>query len=187
LSAACCSMLRIQFLMSVRTHRPSFSITWWKDGKRTGERLLVGNVVHQKNAHSTTVVGSGNGAEALLQEEHAGKTILTSGYYQKLIGMVQAMRVHPWVRDWQRRFEGVEVTCIGKIKGVPFKGRFDAMTDEPLVDAKKWPSDMMELRQASRHALSMGYIFQAAVYCLLSGRSEFVILAVEDKPPFDYP
>lgn len=35
-------------------------------GGRTVERSLVGDVVYEKNAHSTTVVGGGDGSEALL-------------------------------------------------------------------------------------------------------------------------
>ena len=64
------------------------------------------------------------------RELHAGKAILTPGMYAKLIGMVRQLRSHPRVREWTSRIEDVEVTCIGDICGVPWRG---ASTRSPTI------------------------------------------------------
>lgn len=117
------------------------------------------------------------------REQHDGKVILTAGMYANLSGMVKNLRRHPFVRQWVGRIEGTEVCAVGKVAGVEMKGRVDAQTLEPLVDLKKVRS--ADPRIFTRQVLTFGYHIQAWVYCQLFNRQQFVLIAVEDQPPYD--
>jgi len=116
-------------------------------------------------------------------DEHATKTILTPAQHEQLVGMVRSLRKHPFVREWQTKVEGVEVSAIGEFCGVPCKGRCDALTPSPLVDLKKVRSG--DIRSFTNDIVRYGYHMQAAMYRKLFNRDRFVLLTVEDKAPFD--
>ena len=115
--------------------------------------------------------------------DHAGKVILTAGMHENLVGMVRALREHPEVRRWQSKIESVEVAAIGEVHGVPMKGRTDALTADPLVDLKKVRS--ADLGMFTRQAISLGYDIQAYIYQQLFDRDRFMLICVEDTPPYD--
>lgn len=115
--------------------------------------------------------------------EHSRKIILTAGMYETMIGMVRSLRRHPFVREWIGRTVATEVACVGEIDGVPFKGRVDAFTDDPLVDLKGTRS--ADPRIFTRTAVDFCYYIQGWCYRKLFGRDRWVLLAVEDSPPYD--
>jgi hypothetical protein len=115
--------------------------------------------------------------------EHEGKIILTECMYQHLQGMVRSLRRHPEVRRWLSRIDGVEVSCAGELEGVPFKGRVDALSDDPIVDLKKVRSN--DPRMIRRQVYDLGYYLQGAIYTRLFKRDRFMLITVEDKPPYD--
>lgn len=115
--------------------------------------------------------------------EHASKIILTPAQHEQLIGMVRSLREHPFVREWQRQVEGVEVSAIGEYCGVLCKARCDALTPSPLVDLKKVRSG--DIRSFTNDIVKYGYHMQAAMYRRLFNRDRFVLLTVEDRAPFD--
>lgn len=117
------------------------------------------------------------------REDHADKVILTEGYYANLLGMVDAMRRHPFVQRWSDRIEAVEVSFVGEVDGLMCKGRIDALTDDPLVDIKKVAS--ADKRLVTNTVMNLGYHIQGALYRRLTGRDDFVILCVEGTAPFD--
>ncbi len=117
------------------------------------------------------------------KHDHAGKAILTPGYHEKLIGMVRSLRRHPEVKRWVGAIEEVEVSCRGLVDGMPFKGRIDALTPDPIIDLMKVNSG--DIRDMRRTAYSFGYHIQAAIYTELFKRGRFVLMTVEDSPPYD--
>ena len=165
------------------------------DGERIKEQtddMALGTALHcaflEPELMPQKVVCWDNGARrgkawAEFQDEHEGKTILTPDRYDSLCGMVRSMRKHPFVREWWVKTEAVEVSAVGEIEGVLMKGRADALTPEPLVDLKKVRST--HPAAITRTVLQFGYHIQAPIYNRLFGRSRFVLLCVEDKPPYD--
>lgn len=117
------------------------------------------------------------------RDEHASKAILTPAGYESLIGMVRSLRAHPFVRKWVGQIEDTEVSIAGEFGGVPFKARCDALTKEPMVDLKKVRST--DPATVTRTVLAFGYHIQAAIYRTMFNRSRFVLVCVEDEPPFD--
>lgn len=115
--------------------------------------------------------------------EHADKVILTEGYYDKLIGMVAKLRKHKQIREWQSRIEAVEVSAIGRVHGVLFKGRCDALTPDPLFDLKKVQST--DPRLVAKTVYGFGYHIQAATYRRLFNRERFILACVEGTAPYD--
>lgn len=115
--------------------------------------------------------------------ENTGRTILTEGRYENLIGMVRALRRHPFVREWASKIEHVECSVVGTVHGVTMKGRCDALTPEPLVDLKKVRS--ADPATFTKTVLGFGYDLQAFIYRTLFNRERFVLLAVEGLPPYD--
>lgn len=115
--------------------------------------------------------------------DHEDKVILTGGHYDKLVGMVKALRRHPFVREWSPRIEDVEVSIVGKVGPVLLKGRTDALTPDPLVDLKKVRS--ADVATITRTVMTFGYHIQASIYRRLYNRDRFVLLCQEDQPPYD--
>lgn len=116
-------------------------------------------------------------------ESNAGKLLLTVNQSEKLTGMIASLRRHPEVRRWLSKIEHVEVSAVGLVHGLRMKGRCDALTSEPLIDLKK-VSDGAQNR-ILRTVLDYGYHIQGWIYGQLFERERFLILTVEDEPPFD--
>lgn len=114
--------------------------------------------------------------------EHPGKIILTEAQRPSFEGMLKSLRKHKFVRDWVGRIQDVEVSAIGVIDGVEVKARCDALTDDPLVDLKKCQSNSEFLFRSNSY--KFGYHIQAYIYQRIFKRDRFVLLTVEDKPPY---
>lgn len=114
---------------------------------------------------------------------NAGRSLLTGGQHEKLIGMVRSLRRHPEVRRWLAKIESTEVSAVGLLDGLMVKGRTDALTADPLIDLKKVVSG--NKRTIGRTVYDFGYHIQAAVYTRLFKRSRFILMTVEDSPPYD--
>lgn len=118
------------------------------------------------------------------RQDHADKIILTDVMHAKLTGMVQAVRAHPYVRrSILPAIEAVEVSAVGTIEGHAVKGRADALMPGMVLDLKKMQS--ADHARVTSTVLNFGYHIQAAIYKRLFGRERFVLLVVEDSPPFD--
>ena len=115
--------------------------------------------------------------------EHDGKTILTEGFYARLVGMTRALRKHPVVRSLSSRITRTELSVVGDVFGTVCKGRIDGEGDGLLVDLKTCRS--AGTRQFTKSAMELGYHVQAAHYCALMPGREFVMVAVENLPPHD--
>ena len=118
------------------------------------------------------------------QEQHAGKIILTNGYYANLKGMLHSLRRHPEIQKWYARPGEVEVSQAAKINGVTVKGRVDKLTDDPIIDLKASGVDLDETRFAN-HVVKLGWHIQGAIYCRLFNRKRFILGVVEMTSPWD--
>lgn len=117
-------------------------------------------------------------------EAHAeGKIVLTDKMNEKLVGAVASLRKHKVVKEWMSKIEAVEVSARGEIDGVPFKGRVDAKTTDPLFDLKFVQS--CDLRTFTNAVITFGWYMQGAIYKRLLGRDRFILMAVEKEPPYD--
>lgn len=123
--------------------------------------------------------------------EHAARIILTENQDEKLTGMLASLKRHPEVKHWADRVSltyhqersWVEVSCVGMVNGLRMKGRCDALTSDPLIDLKK-------VADAGPHKVqwvveAYGYHIQASIYCRLFNRERFMMICVEDEPPYD--
>lgn len=115
--------------------------------------------------------------------DNADKAILTEGMFERCKVMVEALRSHPKVAEWLHRTEAVEVSCVGEIEGVPFKGRVDALTEDPIWDLKKTGST--DDRSLATTIYTFGYHIQAYIYMRLFKRERFCLAFVEDTPYHD--
>lgn len=161
--------------------------------------MLLGSALHcaflepelllDSVAHWDRVTDSGNAKPRKSKEwdefagQHKGKLILNTPMYDKLQGMLKSLRKHPFVREWIGKIEMVEVSGISEWCGVKIKGRCDAFTTDPLVDLKKCQSNDLYLFQSN--AFKYGYGIQRAVYRKVFNRDRFILLTIEDKPPYD--
>jgi hypothetical protein len=154
--------------------------------------MLLGSALHTVFLEPETIIdrvvrwdgGARRGKEwEAFKLANAGKIILTENGYASMVGMVRALRAAPEVKRWLGRIEAVEVSCVGTIDGVPMKARVDALTSEPIIDLKKVSDG--DPRVFMSTAYKYGYHIQAYVYSRLFGRKRFVMLTVEDEPPYD--
>jgi hypothetical protein len=117
------------------------------------------------------------------KDEHARRIILTESQDEKLEGMLASLRRHPVVRRWDADIEAVECSIVGMVNGLRMKGRCDALTPDPLIDLKKVADGVGY--KVQRAAEDFGYHIQAAIYCQLFKRERFMLICVEDEPPYD--
>lgn len=115
--------------------------------------------------------------------ENVGRYKLTLNMHERLIGMVRSLRAHPVVREWLGKIEATEMSGIGTIRDVPIKGRCDAVTPDPLVDLKKVSCG--DLHAITRTILDFGYHLQGYIYRRIFDRERFMLITVEDAPPYD--
>lgn len=165
------------------------------DGERVivpSDDMLLGSALHVAFLEPELVPervivwkdGTRRGADwEAFKADNAGKIILTEARYAQLCGMVPSMRKHPWVREIIGQIESTELSAIGTIRGVPFKGRCDALTSDIIIDIKKVRSG--DVRAFTNAVLSFGYHTQGHCYRKLFNRDRFVLLTVEDEAPFD--
>ncbi len=117
------------------------------------------------------------------REDNAKRIILTANQNTQLVGMVESLRRHPEVCRWVDKIQSVETSVIGDVHGLRMKGRCDAFTTEPMIDLKKVADG--DTGKFTRDAIKWGYHVQAFVYSELFGRSRFMLITVEDEPPYD--
>jgi len=115
--------------------------------------------------------------------DHGDKAILTPAQYASMNGMVAALRDNADIKSWLDKVEDTEVSCIGEVQGVKFKGRCDAMTTAPLWDLKK--ISKADDRTVDAAIYTYGYHIQGYIYEQLFGRDRFVLGFVEDSEPHD--
>lgn len=119
------------------------------------------------------------------KESHAEQIILTSGHFYNVCMMVGMLRKNPDIAMWRDTIEdgNVEVSATGIIEGVPFKGRVDALTSDPLFDLKSISS--IDRRTIDNTIYTYGYHIQAWCYLQLFDRRRFILGLVESTAPFD--
>jgi hypothetical protein len=116
------------------------------------------------------------------------KIILTKGQAAQLAGMMTAMRASAYIAEISKTLSDVEIVEIGTVAGLRCKGRVDALacslnTGDIIFDIKKVASaDPWKFQRA---IVDYAYDLQGAVYCELFEASQFVLIAVEEKPPHD--
>ena len=113
------------------------------------------------------------------------KIILTMDQYDRLNGMLGALRNNPLVQALTDTVE-VEVAKIGDVCGLKMKGRADALgvlSIPGIYDLKTVKS--ADPRKFLNAVIQFGYDVQAAVYCELFERDNFTLIAVESDPPHD--
>jgi hypothetical protein len=100
--------------------------------------------------------------------EHYDKYILTPVMHEKLVGMCKSLRQHLEVR---------------MVNGVRMKSRIDALTADPLIDLKKVADGDKGLFR--KNMFHFGYHIQGYIYTQLFERERFLLMTVEDFPPYD--
>lgn len=115
--------------------------------------------------------------------ENRDKAILTPNMFSKLQGMITALRKKAEIRSWISKVEEVEVSAVGVVGDILFKGRADALTDDPLCDLKMISKG--DDRTIAKRIYDFGYHIQAHIYKTLFGRERFCFAFVEEEPPHD--
>lgn len=116
-------------------------------------------------------------------DEHRDQIILTDTQFDKLTGMIAALRENAEVSRWMKRVEAVEVSAVGPVQGVRMKARADALTNDPLWDLKKISST--DDRTILSSIWDYGYDIQAHVYREIFKRDRFCLGFVEESAPHD--
>lgn len=160
--------------------------------KKVTDEMLLGSALHTailepEIALDRTVKWTGERRAGEAWNEfrvaHAGKTILTAAMYDKLQGMVRSLRRHPGAREWFAQVERTELSAVGLVNGVMMKGRSDGLTPDAVIDLKKVACGAE--RSMRKAVIEYGYDLQSYVYRRVFGRERFVLITVEDTPPYD--
>lgn len=168
-----------------------------RDGERVivpTDDMLLGSALHTcflepwDAANRIAVWPADNGPRkgkewAEFKAENSGRIMLTEAASLNLRGMVESLRRHKTVKEWLSRIEAVEVSARGELDGVQVKARCDALSQDPLIDLKKVRDASYEAMQ--RAVMNFGYDIQAAMYRRMFQRERFILVCVEDEPPYD--
>lgn len=148
---------------------------------------LDGNNVTGKGAPSTSkATDYYKKAVEQFQTENAGREIISRSAYDKALCMIEAVRSHKTADLWLRKGSR-EVTALGEICGVPFKGRIDILVDR-IVDLKA--TGDVSVMFFGRTSANFSYAEKLAGYRELVRQAtgetlQVNVIAVEDKPPWD--
>jgi len=118
----------------------------------------------------------------LFSEANSGKIIITDAQEYKLAGMLRSLRRCKLVTDLMNKVD-VELSAIGDFHGWLMKARCDALAKDVIVDLKKVRT--ADPRKFTYAAIDYGYHIQAAVYRKLFRRDRFILVCVEESPPYD--
>lgn len=118
----------------------------------------------------------------LFREANKGQIIITESQKYQLAGMVESLRQSKLV-SWMTSRVEVEVGVVGDFHGWLMKARCDAISSGAIVDLKKVRS--ADPRKFTYSIVEYGYHIQAAVYRRLFDRDRFILVCVEDQPPYD--
>lgn len=119
---------------------------------------------------------------ALFREENKDRIIITDSQEFQLAGMVESLRQNKLV-NWMTSRVEVEIGAVGHFGGWLMKARADAISSGAIVDLKKVRS--ADPRKFTYSCVDYGYHIQAAVYRKLFDRDRFILVCVEDHPPYD--
>jgi hypothetical protein len=125
-------------------------------------------------------------------EENKGKTILKAEEWQRVMGMTEALRNEPRIKDIlsEGKAEVPLFTCDPETK-VALKAKLDWVNGTTILDLKTFTQMRgKSIDQCVADALFYEkYIRQAVFYCMLSGwpewRGEFVFAFCESEEPFE--
>lgn len=130
----------------------------------------------------------------MMQQQEAGKTIISQNDIERAHSVVAEIRSHPTAADWLRGEYQVSIVWVDEETGMLCKGRPDILRPDRIVDLKItfdcYPAAFRKT------AGNQGYHIQAAMYHdgLLRARGEkipedwsvpFSIIAANDNQPFD--
>lgn len=115
--------------------------------------------------------------------ENSGRIILTRTAAEKLQGVVNALRANEQMQKWMNAVQQVEMSCIGSIQRLPFKGRCDALMPAVIADLKMIPST--DERAVDARIWEFGYHIQGWIYTKLFNRPRYALAFVESESPWD--
>ena len=115
--------------------------------------------------------------------ENGGRIILTRTAADNLAGMVKALRDDDQIQKWMKAVQQVEMSCVGSIQRLPFKGRCDALMPAVIADLKMIPS--VDERAVDERIWEFGYHIQGWIYTKLFNRPRYALAFVESDSPWD--
>ena len=120
----------------------------------------------------------------LFREANRDRIIITESQKYQLQGMVESLRKAEIVKalTMTDRIE-VELGAVGYFHNWLMKARCDAISTGAIIDLKKVRT--ADPRKFTYAAIEYGYHIQAAVYRRLFDRDRFILVCVEDQPPYD--
>ena len=126
-----------------------------------------------------TKVGKENWAN--FSRENEGKKILTSQDYDDILAMSSAFYSYEHSRAIIT--DDVEIFLEGEIQGLAFRGYADIIGSDYVADLKSCQDASPE--KFARDAYNMNYHLQAAIYCELTGKDRYYMIAVESSAPYN--
>ena len=118
---------------------------------------------------------------ANFSEENEGKEIITQQDWNDISEMAKAF--YDYEHSSYLISTDVEVLLEGEIKGLPFKGYADIVGMDYIADVKTCQDASPE--KFARDAYNLQYHLQAAIYCELTGKDRYYIIAVESSAPYN--
>lgn len=121
-------------------------------------------------------------------KQNSGREFVSREQYDTMLHAIEALRSH---KEASRLIDAcgsnVELTVLGEICGVQFKGRIDGLTPEAIVDLKTTAS--VEPSQFGRSFANLHYGLKLAIYRDLIRQSiadrDVVVIAQETSGDFD--
>lgn len=120
-------------------------------------------------------------------KDNAGREIITRQDYDRALAMIEAVRTKQKAVEWLREGQK-EITVLGRISDIDFKGRVDILTDSAIVDLKA-TGDVGQ-QKFGRVSANFRYAEKLAIYRELVRQAtgetlDVWVIAQEDGGDFD--
>lgn len=162
----------------------------YKKGKKTESTAMrFGTAVHMAvlepekfaGVYDVTDLRKNTKAYKLMIEENPDQTFMNNSDWRGINNIKDEVRKHNLANELIYGADRYEEEIKGDIKGVPFRGFIDAIGTNYLVDLKTTQNSSP--KEFQRSAYNFQYYLQAAIYCEITGLSDFWIVAAESSAP----
>lgn len=149
--------------------------------------MILGTAVHmailepEKFSETYDMALARKGTKSYNAQLEQGRKLLTQTDWEKVHQMQEKVLTHPMSAELLSQCTEFEKGLEGKIKGFDFRGFADGLCKDFILDLKT-TKDASPVN-FTRDFYNNAYHLQAAIYCELTGISDYWVIAVENTPP----
>ena len=167
---------------------PSHFIAYKERQVEPTTAMLFGTAVHEavlepeKFKLNYAIARARKGTKIYLSQLEEGKKLLNKSDYYSCKKIAENIKAHPMANELLNQCTEFEKEIKGTIHGLPFRGFADAISPDFVLDLKTTRDGSPY--EFTNSVYRMKYHIQAAIYTTLTNKTDYWIVAVENKAPY---